>query len=262
MKYLHRIGFPALALAIFAGCASGPKNFYRVGDEKPPDFLSGPVALLLTNVDGFSARVTVLISSENGGHRTVAGDLLEREGSLVFQPESSVKGKRARTEGGMFFIWNEIAHAGFVLSDPLQAYAPTGEAIQPINLQFNTTGAVQEEANGHPCRRVEALVQSSDGSVERFKVWQAQDARNFPVRISTPPGPRQMVLDFSNLRLELPDATLFSPPDGFMRYDSSVALMNELIIRQSALTKRNEGVPFSNDTGPAGGAWRAGGTQY
>jgi hypothetical protein len=157
----------------------------------------------------------------------------------------------------MFFIWNETAHAGFVLSDPLQAYAPSTGAVQPTNVQFNLSGAVQEEANGHPCRVVEATVQSSDGSTARFKVWQAEDAKNFPVRISTPPGPGEMVLDFSALRIELPPAPVFGPPDGFTRYDTPVALMNELIVRQGVLAKQNP--PTTAQLSPAATPnWRPG----
>jgi hypothetical protein len=96
-------------------------------------------------------------------------------------------------------------------------------------------------------------VQSSDGSTAHFRVWQAEDARNFPVRISTSPGPVEMLLNFSDLRLELPPPTLFSPPDGFIRYDSPVVLINELIVRQNTLAKKN---PSEADLSPNMQNWR------
>jgi hypothetical protein len=241
MKIVIQVAFLALTAGVMAGCFSQPKVYYHAGDETPPDFLAGPLAVLLTNVDGFSAKMTRTISLANGSQRTVAGDLLGRQGSLIYQPANAVKGKRARNEGGMFFIWNETSHAGFVLSDPLQGYAPASTNVQPTNVALNTTGAAQEEANGHPCRRIEAVVQSNDGSSARFRIWQAQDAKDFPVRIQTAPGPRQMTLNFSNLRLELPPAELFGPPDGFIKYNTPVALMNELIVRQLALSQQHEG---------------------
>jgi hypothetical protein len=263
MKLLNRVGFLALAATLFAGCFSKPKVLYRVTDARPPDFLAGPVALLLTNVPGFSAKLAGSISSESGSQSTMAGDLLGRDGSLVFQPQSSVKGKRARSEGGMFFIWNETAQAGFVLSDPLQAYAPTSMTVQPTNVVLDATRAIDEEANGHPCRRIDALVQSSDGSTMRFKVWQAEDAKLFPVRIRTVPGPQEMVINFTDVRLELPASALFSPPDGFVKYDSPLALVNELIIRQSALNKGNEGpgIQLNPAGGPSMSNWRPGPAQ-
>jgi hypothetical protein len=263
MKLLYRVGFLALAAALLAGCFTKPKVLYRVSDARPPDVLAGPVALLLTNVPGFSAKLTGSISSESGAQLTLAGDLLGRDGDLIFQPMSSIKGKRARSEGGMFFIWNETAHAGFVLSDPLQAYAPTSMTVQPTNVLLDTAAAVAEVANGHPCRRIDAVVQSSDGSTMRFKVWQAEDAKFFPVRIRTAPGPQEMVINFSEVRLELPPAELFGPPDGFVKYDSPIALVNELIVRQSTLNRRDEGpgIQLNPAGGPSMSNWRGGPTQ-
>jgi hypothetical protein len=257
MKTMSQVASLAVAAVILAGCSTQPKVYYHAGDETPPDFLAGPLAVLFTNVDGFSAKMTRSVALADGSRRSVTGDFLGRQGSLIYQPENAVKGKRAEQEGGMFFIWNETSHSGFVLSDPLQGYAPASTNLQSTNVVLNTAGAVQESANGHPCRRIEVVVQSNDGSSSRFKIWQALDAKGFPVRIQTAPGPGQMTLDFSNLRLELPPAELFEPPDGFIKYNTPVALMNELIVRQMALTKQDfRGVELS----PAGGAnmnnWR------
>jgi hypothetical protein len=250
----------AVIAAIVAGCASQPKVFYRAGDENPPDFVAGRVAILLTNVDGFSAKLTGSMPQSSGGQRIISGDLLGRQGALIYQPANAVKGRRARSEGGMFFIWNETDHSGFVLSDPLQAYAPAAATVQPTNVTLNSASAVEEPANGHPCRRIEAVVRSSDGSAARFTIWEAEDAKHFPVRIQSPPGPGAMTLNFSDLRLELPPPQLFGPPDGFVKYETPIALMNELIVRQSALAKRNEVKP--SELNPAGGPgvnnWRPG----
>jgi hypothetical protein len=233
------MGLAAMVASLVAGCSTGPKVLYHAGDELPPDFLAGPAGVFLTNVDGFSAHVTASLPGAGAARHSVSGDMLGRQGILIFQPATAVKGKRARSEGGTFFIWNETKHEGFVLSDPLQAYAPVGATVQPTNVTFNATGAVEEVAGGHPCRRIQALVQSSDGTSAPFTLWQAEDARHFPVRIRTAAGPREMTLDFSDVRLDLPAAQLFGPPDGFTQYDSAVTLMNELIIRQTALAKGN-----------------------
>jgi hypothetical protein len=258
MKKLFQSGILALAAAVFAGCSTQPKVFYHAGDENPPVFIAGPMAVLFTNVDGFSAKLAEFKPSAPGGPHILGGDVLGREGSLIYQPVNAVKGKRARSEGGMFFIWNEAAHTGFVLSDPLQAYAPAASKLQPTHVTLNTSGAVEEQANGHPCRRLEAVVESSDGSTERFTVWQAEDARHFPVRIQTASGPGQITLNFSDVRLELPPTQIFAPPEGFVKYNTPVALMNELIVRQTDMARRAEGHPV--ELNPGGGAsvdnWR------
>jgi hypothetical protein len=263
MNKFIQAGFFAMAAAMVAGCSTQPKVYYHAGDENPPDFLAGPMAVLLTNVDGFSAKMTGTISASNGSQRTLSGDLLGRQGTLIYQPENAAKGKRVRSEGGMFFIWNESSHSGFVLSDPLQAFAPAFTNVSPTNVVLVATGAAEEEANGHLCRRFDAVVQCNDGSAPRFRLWEAQDAKGFPVRIESPPGPGQMTLNFSNLHLQPPPAELFDPPDGFMKYETPVALMNELIIRQVALAKENLGHPIglSPEGGPNMGNWRPSPTQ-
>src|SRR5580658_6781944 len=131
MKTFFHKGCLALTAFVLAGCSTQPKVFYHAGDETPPDFLAGRMALLLTNVDGFSAKITGSMPQASGGQRTLSGDLLGRQGSLIYQPANAVKGKRARSEGGMFFIWNATEHSGFVLSDPLQAYAAAETSVQP-----------------------------------------------------------------------------------------------------------------------------------
>ncbi|HEX3718063.1 MAG TPA: hypothetical protein VH595_08850 [Verrucomicrobiae bacterium] len=260
MKGLFRI-LPLISVAaVIFGCASKvPKQVFHAGEEAPPDFLSGPAAMLLTNLDGFSATVAVYAPWSGVGKSTVSGDLLEREGRLIFQPSTGGKKKKSLVQGGMFFIWDETTHSGWVLSDPLQAYAPMSSSIRGTNVVWNTDAATQEEANGHPCRRVEAVVQCDDGTSTRFTVWQAEDEKRLPARIQCVAGPRQFTLNFSDIRVELPSPELFTPPDGFSKYPTPVALMNQLIIRQTELIKSSRNRP-EEDTSSSPGIpnWRVG----
>ena len=102
-----------LAAALICGCAShhnGP--VYHAGDENPPDFLVGPAAVLLTNLNGFSAHVNCTTTSPEAPPETASGVLLGRDGRLVFQPSLPIKGKREQREGGLFFIWDETTASG------------------------------------------------------------------------------------------------------------------------------------------------------
>jgi hypothetical protein len=246
MKNLLRISLMAVAAAAITGCAGKTKLLYHAGDEAPPEFLAGPAAVLLTNFEGYSATLTASLPQRVGPPKVVAGDLLEREGRLIFQPATGVKGRHVRSEGGMFFIWHEDRHEGFVLNDPLQAYAPELSGVAVTNIVWKRNPASEEAADGHPCRRVEAVVESNDGSSVRFRVWEAEDAKHFPVRIASATS-GGLTLDFSNLRMELPPPELFYPPDGFTKYASSTTLMNELIVRQTAYNKSMAG----DNLGPA-----------
>lgn len=263
MKSLLRLILLIGTAGAITGCASRePKEVFHAGDEVPPDFVAGPAALLLTNLDGFSATAAFSLPVTAGQTKPVSGDLLERQGRLIFQPATRPVSKKNPLMGGMIFIWDEAAHSGYVLNDPLQAFARIVTGVQGTNLIWQTDGASQEEANGHPCRRLEATVQCSDGSTAQFIVWQAEDARHLPVRIRAVTGSRQFTLDLTNVRLDLPPPELFTPPDGFTRYDTSVALMDELILRQTELLKSTERRGNADESMvPTVPTWRQGQTQ-
>ena len=259
-SFLRLLFLAVAALAAFVGCASSkvPKVVFHAGDEVPPDFLTGPASLLLTNLDGFSASIAFSQSSPGGLPQNGSGDLIEREGRLIYQPAGTGRKKKTLIEGGMIFIWNEDQRTGYVLSDPLQAYAGISVMLQGTNLVWNTEGAVEEEANGHPCRRLQAIVACDDGSTAHFTVWEAEDAKRLPVRIRSDVGSRQLTVNLSNIRLELPAPELFIPPDGFTKYPTAVALMNEMIVRQMELVKANGPKNEGEEPAPPINNWRVG----
>jgi hypothetical protein len=264
MKGLMRILLLSSAAIGIVSCASKvPKQVFHAGQEAPPDFLTGPGAMLLTNLDGYSATIAAYGPWTGGAKSTVSGDLLEREGRLIFQAAThSSKKAKTLTQGGMFFIWDESSHSGWVLSDPLQAAAPMSSTVNGTNIIWNTAAAMEEEVSGHPCRRVEAVVECNDGTTARFNVWQTEDMKHLPARIQCTSGARQFTLDFSDIRLNLPDPELFVPPADFTRYPTPVALMNELIIRQTEMIKANTHRSTDDDSGSPGiPNWRVGAPQ-
>jgi hypothetical protein len=240
MKTVFGAVIVCLAVVMISGCISHPGPFYRAGDETPPDFLTGPAAIVLTNVDGYSAELTATMSSATGETRTVSGELLARDGRLIFQRSLRDKSKKQRKAGGLFFIWDENKNDGYILSEALQGYAPIKSSLAVTNVVGLGNEGVEEEANGHPCHRNETVVHLNDGTTGRLVVWRADDLRHFPVRIESVNGPKQVTLNLSEVRLEYPAQELFSPPDGFTAYASSVTMMNELIVRESSLSRKND----------------------
>lgn len=233
--------FSILASTLATGCAhhrSLDPLTVHAGDERPPDFLTGPVATLLTNVDGFSAQLEE--SAETGGvkRQRLKGILIQREGRLIFQPSHSERKRPKEAASGVFFIWNESQEQGYVLSEELQAYAPIASQVRVTNLTYSAKESALESLQDHPCRKVEATVALSDGSTARFLEWQAEGLKGFPLRVSSVDLPTQLTLDFSDVRLGYAAPQLFNPPAGFTQYPNAIALMNELMIRQSTLKQR------------------------
>lgn len=243
MKYSRGAAVLILAALILSGCASHRhENAYHAGDESLPPFLTGPIAVVLTNQNGFSARVVYTLTSPEGVAHSKAGDLLGREGRLLFQPALAIKGKRSRREGGLFFIWDENLHSGYVMSEALQGYAPVPSSVDTATRFVINNEGIREDVNGHPCHRGQALVDLSNGSQVRASLWMADDLGRFPVRIETLDGVNRLTLNFTEVRRQYPAEALFLPPDGFTAYPTSLALMNELIVRDASLVKKNEPV--------------------
>src|SRR2546430_12553251 len=99
---------PLFAAAfLITGCAHSPKEeSIRSAASRPPSFLTGPMALLLTNgAAGFSARVVVSGQPVSDTPEFNAGELLGRGSKLLFAPD--FKGSKARVRaGGVSFLWD------------------------------------------------------------------------------------------------------------------------------------------------------------
>ena len=260
MKYFYKTAALGLGLAITlaAGCAGNKKAeaaLARPGDEAPPDFVTGPAMLPLEDFDGFSADVVETTSSSNGAP-AASGQLIGRMGRLIFQPRTTANIKKAKFyRGGMFFIWDIPTQKGYVLSEALQGYAPIFSPAGVTNQVPQNKDLASENANGHPCHRGQVMLALSDGFTARLTVWQADDLQRFPVRVRAETAGRAVTVDFSNIRLDLPNPQLFFPPAGFTKFPSSMALINELMIRESASRSGPSGpmaAPVQTDEHPIG----------
>ena len=247
---LDRVRLLGLCLALLAAlavsCAHSEKNIDRAGAVEvlaapvPPLFLNGPMALLLTNADGFRARVVLENGAPAQATPMAAGELLVRGSQLLFAPDPSGAPKKQARVRDSAFIWNVNGNRGYVLNDPLQAYAPMSSSRQYTTL---TVGAAlndpaRERIAGHPCQATEVTVTASDGATTFFQVWRARDLNALPLRIACPSNGLPVTLTLSKVRLEPVPEALFLPPNGFTKYDSVETLMTELALRGMNLGRK------------------------
>jgi hypothetical protein len=235
-----------LAVALAGGCAHSPKPGRGGGAvegfavPRTPAFLTGPMALLLTNAHGFRAHAVLESGASTKEIERIEGELMGQSGKLVFAPgPDSSTGKRSHVRGSAF-IWDVTASRGFLLNDPLQGYAPIPADLQFTNLATGSVlnGAGPEKISGHLCQPAQATVAASDGSVAGFRLWRATDLSGLPVRITRASDGLPMTLTLSKVRLEPLPEDLFLPPNGFVKYDSAERLINELAARQQSLKRR------------------------
>ena len=220
---------------------------------EPPVFLSGPMALLLTNADGFRARVTLETRSSSNrlaalpgrrsGLEVLAGELLGRGSKLLFTSGAGGSGGKGAGAGANTFIWDVAQNRGFILSEPLQGYAPISSSARFTNLVLKTRpdNSTPRKVAGQRCDPQEAIVTSSDGVAAVFQVWRAADLKGLPLQISSAAGPATISLSFSKIRLEVPPSDVFLPPDSFTKYDNPEAMMTELAARQQDIRRTGTG---------------------
>ena len=246
---LAGIGLFGLCVMIIAVLAAGCAHVRRAGSRdgavgeilppKPPVFLDGPMAALLTNADGFSAHVVMEVQPSSNRAAPVSGELLGRGSKLFFAPDESTSGEKRHPGGGINFIWDVTAGSGYIMSEAMQSYAPisSGARVTNVVIGTGTENSAPEKVGAHLCEQEQAIVASSDGSATVFRIWRAMDLRRFAVRINSATNSTFLSLNFSSVRLEAPSSELFQPPDGFTKYDSAEALMNELMVRQQNLKR-------------------------
>jgi hypothetical protein len=257
LKGMLGLGMCALLTAMLAaGCGGSGKKGGHTGalagivPPKPPKFLNGPMALLLTNLDGFSARVVLESGATANGTELANGQLLSQGGKLLFAPgvlKSNPKGAKAEAYA---YIWDAAENRGLVLDDPLQGYAPLSYSRHFTNLATSATSksAPTESVAGHPCQQSEVIVAGDDGSASAFRVWRATDLKGIPLRISGASDGVAVTLLLTKVRLEALPADLFQPPSGFAKFDSVEVMVNEMGSRQQKLKQRT--TPWPADMEP------------
>jgi len=102
----------------------------------PPTFLTGPMALLLTNASSYNAQIVFQTRTAWGSTQSVRGDLTSAGSKLAFQPELT-EAARKNTQGKMVYVWDTAQGSGYALNDALQGYAPYSGNVQFTNVLAN-----------------------------------------------------------------------------------------------------------------------------
>jgi len=82
------------------------------------------------------------------------------------------------------------------------------------------------------------------------------------VRVRSERGGHLVTVDLTDIRLELPNPELFVPAAELTRYDSSLALINELLIREAPLRSGPSSGAAVPGAGPDGIRGQGAGRSY
>ena len=205
---------------------------------RAPAFLSGPMAVLLTNSNGYSASVDAQADAINERDRSVSGQLTCRGPQLFFNPDSNGASQKRGRGGGFSFIWNVDGNSGYVLSESLQAYAPITASGRATNVVTQPVEAVPEKIAGHLCFAQSATVRMNNGSSASFQVMRATDLNGIALQLSAATNEVPLTVTLSKPVLKQPPAEIFAVPDGFTKYPTPEAMADELVARQHNLRRK------------------------
>jgi len=228
---------------LIAGCAHH-KEFSGTEQRDlatPPAFLTGPMALLLTNANSYNAQIVYEARTAWGPTQAITGSFVGTGAKLAFEPELP-KASRQNTQGAMVFVWDTAQSSGYALNDALQGYAPYSGSVQFTNVVVEKQNSLTERIAGHECQRETAIAFGNDGSTSLLQVWRAADLQGFPVRVSGGSNSTAGILTFTKIQLGRPAEFLMSQ-QGFTKYQSPDAMVMELVARQHSFS-RKEGATF------------------
>ena len=228
----------ASAVLLMVGCAH-EREFSGTQQRAlatPPAFLTGPMALLLTNAISYNAQIVFETPTSWGSTQSVRGDLTSAGSKLAFRPEPS-KASQHNTEGTLVFVWDTAQRSGYALNDALQGYAPYSGNARFTSVVASKEGSTAERIAGHECQRESAMVFGDDGSTNLLQVWRAAESHGFPVRIASGSNTSATVLTITKLQFGRPAQFLMSQ-EGFTKYDSPDAMVTELVARKHSISRK------------------------
>jgi hypothetical protein len=244
----------AMVLALGAGgCSSSRPNGPVPGSMEASlprlaSVMNGPVAMLLTNADGFRADFTMSFEDEAQHPVTVSGWIVTFGGKIRLDAVPTKSSRKSQGDAGFGVIWDAAAGQGYAFSEALQGYAPIGGPVHFTNVLTEVVASEPDRIEGHPVEKVNVMVLGDDGERTTFQLLRAPDMGGLPLQIYSPDRPHSFMLTLSKIQPATPQEDLFLPPDGFTKYDGESALVTELAIRQQGVIEgtRNQSGDYGN----------------
>lgn len=237
-KYLSLLVAAALAAGTLPMCA-------QMGGSPVPSIDSSMQKLFGDN-QSFSADTKIQVTSDRGpltmsgkmyfdkGNSRMEMDMSQMQGANI--PPQAMAQMKSMGLDKMVSISQSGAHVVDMVYPDAQAYAEMPVSTPPSgstnSASVTLTALGNETMAGHPCVKNKAVVTDAQGGSHEFTVWNATDLKNFPVQIVSTEGGNSFTFTYMNVSLSKPDASLFTPPSGYTKYDSAQEMMQGIVMKK------------------------------
>lgn len=210
--------------------------------------LSGSTAKLFGENKAFTGSMELQAISPQGPV-TVPGKIFFLDGKARFEMDMAETKSPAIPPGAgaqmkamgmdkITMISRPDKKVSYMVYPGLQAYLETpmedSEAEKPeSDSKLEETEVGKEKLDEHDCVKNKAVVTDKDGRHEST-VWRATDLNKFPVKIEQTEGGNLSTMTFKDVKLTKPDVKQFDAPTDYKKYDSMMALTQEMMKRAGA----------------------------
>jgi hypothetical protein len=198
----------AFSLLVLSGCGPKERPLTQAEIKEAAEFFGGNINFTATQTEyshnptkGWNdpTNTTDIAFSEGKRREAVIASF---DGSVVFVTITR-PGRNL-----VYYVWTKD---NFFVEEVLRS--PKAVATPIPNPIKGKSDIGEETVDGHPCIKCKVIIQEG-GSATEWTTWEATDLNRFPIRVEYPAGGKIRKFEYTNIKLEKPDPSLFELPKG------------------------------------------------
>lgn len=230
-----------LAVATIGAALSGAVAFAQMPTGSPAG-VDATLAQLFGNIAAFSAQanVRVLDKDQQETMTTPMAFAFRDQKVRVDIDLSKLKSKQVSTAAAQQLKQMGMEQVTSIIRpDKKQMYIvyPALQSCVTMPLPKEEVAAIdkppkvakaelaRETLDGHPCIKTKVTLTDDKGQTRDAVTWNASDLKEFPVQIQTAEKDNTLIMRFSQVKFDKPDAQQFEPPTGYTQYADMQEMM-------------------------------------
>ena len=249
MKKILILGTLALCLNLTLTQAQpGPRSRGMGGGPPVGPNFGGTFAKLVGENPGFSANMEFCVTNGGSDDMMMPGKIAYLDGKSRFEMNmAEMQGARMQAGASehlkqmgmdkMVAINLPEKRVSYHVYPGMEAYVeeplrnPESTKAES-DYTYETTKLGKETFDGHPCLKNKVVATDKEGATHESIVWNATDLKDFPIRIESVETHSTNTMVFRNVKFSKPDAAEFEPPASYKKYDTMMAMMQDIIMKR------------------------------
>jgi hypothetical protein len=246
--------FSAAAFILCAALTSAHAQPGMMGAAPHGLDFAGATGKLFGDNSSFSATLEMQTASAGTDKNSIGGSIAVSDGKSRFEMDmtkaagSHMSAQQAASMqsmgmGKIVVISRPDLKVSRQYYPGLNAYVEnsTSDAAAPAASTYKTdiTKLGEEAVDGHPCVKNKVVVTDDKGVQHESTVWNATDAKNFPVKIEQTESGTTVTMLFHDIKLDKVPADKFEVPAGTTKYDNMGAMMQQEMMKRAMQNRGN-----------------------